>query len=373
VDFTFNATTSIESPTHDYYAVVMTVNQPAAATSYVPVIGQLFGPNGPSYLDVEQGTGNDCWLMASLAEVAARDPSDIQLMFTYDGQGVENGFVVSLYTVRFFSPAGVPEYVTVDTELPSGGGTYDHPTPSGVLWAALAEKAYAQANGAGIVVSQNRGTNSYAALNDGYASWALQAITGKPASDHGLMPGDLAAAWNAGDFIVLDSGNGLLPSSDIVPTHSYAVVGYNALSNEPFEVYNPWGTNSLGWALVTYNNHAVYGLFNANEAFLLANFPNFSLATGAAAGASISQNFASQFIGSGTTNVYNLANAIDHAFMSRQDGNFPSGPMASDYLGAGTQEDMHLVETLHSNGHPHTPGGSAEELYDADMLAALCG
>ena len=51
---------------------------PAAATGYSNVNGTLFGPNGPSYLDVEQGGVGDCWLMASLAEVAARDPADVR-------------------------------------------------------------------------------------------------------------------------------------------------------------------------------------------------------------------------------------------------------------------------------------------------------
>ena len=54
-------------------------------------------------LDVQQGQVGDCWLMASLAEVAARDPQDIRNMFTADGTAVENGATVSLYTVRFFN------------------------------------------------------------------------------------------------------------------------------------------------------------------------------------------------------------------------------------------------------------------------------
>ena len=89
--------------------------------------------------------------MASLAEVAARDPQDIKNMFTYDGTTVDNGATVRLYTVRFFK---TPESAVrhVDTELPSGGGYYDHPGQP-VLWVALAEKAYAEANGPGYVTT----------------------------------------------------------------------------------------------------------------------------------------------------------------------------------------------------------------------------
>ena len=82
---------------------------PAAATGYspAPASAPLFNNGGPSYLDVEQGAVGDCWLMASLAEVAARDPQDIKNMFTYDGTTVDNGATVGLYSVRFFNTSGV--------------------------------------------------------------------------------------------------------------------------------------------------------------------------------------------------------------------------------------------------------------------------
>ena len=158
-----------------------TAGEPAAATAYTAVSGALFAANGPDYLDVHQGNLGDCWLMASLAEVAARDPADIVSMFTAEGTTVENGAVVGLYRVRFFNSNGVAEYVTVNTELPSGGAYYDQ-VQNGILWAALAEKAYAEANGEGIVTSGAFGSDSYGALNGGNPCWALQAITGKSAS-----------------------------------------------------------------------------------------------------------------------------------------------------------------------------------------------
>ena len=132
-------------------------------------------------------------------------------MFTAAGTTVENGATVSLYKVRFFNSAGVAEYVTVDTELPSGGGYYDHPA-NGVLWVALAEKAYAEANGAGIVTTGNVGSDSYDALNGGDPAWALQAITGKSASDFSINPTNIAAAWNAGELIVLGSSTTRRPA-----------------------------------------------------------------------------------------------------------------------------------------------------------------
>jgi len=255
------------------------VDHPAADTAYSPVSGSLFGANGPSYLDVQQGAVGDCWLLAVLAEVAARDPSDIQDMFTYDGTTLDNGSVVGLYTVRFFNNAGAPEYVTVDTELPSGGGYYDQPV-NGVLWVALAEKAYAQANGAGFVTTSSVGSDSYNALNGGDPSWAFRAITGKSASDYSINPGNIASAWTAGNLIVLITSN---PSSPyIVGDHCYAVVGYSSSSSMPFEVFNPWGTDSSGW-VPGYCNQ-IYGLFWAGAGFLSQNFTGQSFGTGTAAG-----------------------------------------------------------------------------------------
>jgi hypothetical protein len=46
----------------------------------------------------------------------------------------------------------------------------------------------------------------------------------------------------------------------------------------PFEMFNPWGTNSSGWA----PGGQVYGLFNANAAFMSQNFITQAVGTGTA-------------------------------------------------------------------------------------------
>jgi hypothetical protein len=252
------------------------VDHPAAAADYTPVSGSLFSASGPSYLDVQQGAVGDCWLMASLAEVAARNPADIQKMFTAAGTTVENGSVVDLYKVRLYNSEGVAGYFTVDTELPAGGTYYDQAT-NGVLWVALAEKAYAQANGADWVTTSNAGSDSYDALSGGWPSWALQAITGKSASENSINPTNIVAAWNAGDFIVLCSSDAPT-SSNIVGDHAYALVNYTASSSSmPFEVYNPWGINAAA-------SDNVYGLFSVDATFLSQNYDVQSVGTERAAG-----------------------------------------------------------------------------------------
>jgi Calpain family cysteine protease/Tectonin domain len=258
---------------------------PLADTSYSPAFGgtPLFNSSGPSYLDSAQGVVGDCWLLASLAEVADRDPQVIKNMFMYNGTTVDNGATVGLYTVQFYDGNGAKFGIQVDTELPSGGGYYDHPwndMGTQTLWVALAEKAYAEANGLGLVTSSNVDRGSYDALNDGDPTWALQAITGIPANGYSINPTNIAAEWNAGCLIVLCTPN--TPSSSyIVGDHCYAVVGYNASSSLPFEVFNPWGSNSLGWASSPGVTGTKYGLFTANAAFISQNFSSQSIGTGA--------------------------------------------------------------------------------------------
>jgi hypothetical protein len=244
--------------------------------TYSPMSGTLFGSNGPSYSDVKQGVLGDCWLLASLAAVAARAPSDITSMFTYDGTTVENGSVVGLYTVRFYNKNDVAQYVTVDTELPDSGYVYDHPV-NNVLWVALAEKAYVEANALGIVNSEHVGVNDYDALNFGYSQDALQAITGKPASNYSINPSNIAAAWNQGKFIVLCTTTPV--SSHIVGNHCYALVDYNSSWGDPYKLYNPWGD---GYDYYADPQHTIYGLFFANGAFLSQNFSSESQAGAAA-------------------------------------------------------------------------------------------
>lgn len=256
-------------PTQTTATKQLTVNaNPSSAVAYAPAPASdtLFGPSGPSYLDVEQGNEGDCWLIASLAEVAIQDPQAIKNMFTYDGTTKENGTTVGVYTVRFFNSGGVAEYVTIDTELPEGGVYYDHPN-NGVLWVALAEKAYAIANGLGYVNSNEPGSNSYDALNSGYSNWALQAIAGVSASETTFNPSQIATAWKAGEFVVLTTVSP--SSSSIVGNHDYAVVGYNA-STGYYELLNPWGGTTS--SVLCPQDNQVYGLFSATASFLESNF-----------------------------------------------------------------------------------------------------
>jgi hypothetical protein len=188
----------------------------------------------PSYQDVHQGVAGDCWLLAALAEVAYRRPDLISTMFTDNGDGT--------WTVRFFRNGGA-SYVTVDRMLPNGGNYYDEPV-NGALWAALAEKAYAQMVESG---SMGRGTgvdyfNSYGTLDGGYGYVALNQITGLGTSAAVASFAGAVNAANAGQLVVLGTAANV-PSRVILSNHSYAVLNYNAATGL-LQVFNPWGVNN---------------------------------------------------------------------------------------------------------------------------------
>jgi hypothetical protein len=293
--------------------------------------------------------------MASLAEVAARDPQDIVNMFTYKGTTTADGATVSVYSVRFYNSSGVAEYVTVDTLLPDGGNYYDY-VESGILWAALAEKAYAEANGAGYVMTQSVGSNSYSALNGGLPYWALQAITGKAASIAAINPSNIAADWNAGKLIVLGTSpnaNDNLIVGDSQGTHAYAMIGYNASSGNPFELYNPWGKSSSVGQEIDWNGHMVYaGPFWISSALISQDFSSESFGAGTANPGMSSPDSIATTPGnpavplSGQTTVRILGSthrptAASVTNVSRSEGALPAGLMAQ-----GTRPWKDLVRGL---------------------------
>ena len=176
---------SIEQGVFNYFegSVLPDATYSYNGTTYTPTwqwfnTMPLFNSGGPNYQDVAQGQVDDCWLIASLAEVAVRNPTAIENMFINNGDGT--------FTVRFYNGT-TPDFVTVDTRLPMMPSTlpvagptnpngspeyaatlYDHPLTC--LWVALAEKAYAMENGNGWIGSGHKGVASYAALGDDYPS-----------------------------------------------------------------------------------------------------------------------------------------------------------------------------------------------------------
>ncbi len=239
--------------------------------AYQSVTGvPLFSGNGPSYQDVQQGYLGDCWLLASFAAIAARNPTAVTNMFIDNHDGT--------YTVHLNQPdAGNSNvfhdyYTTVDSSLPLGGFAFGQVktyyvsnvvTPRYELWAALLEKAFAQTTEEGWLQRSFPGCyfghysggpgpmDSYSALSGGYGYEALAVLAGAPASffTPSLFSTDVATSAvlsaHAGDYVVLDThGDEGMDANGVVGDHVYAVVGVSG--NVALTLFNPWGMTGTG-------------------------------------------------------------------------------------------------------------------------------
>jgi hypothetical protein len=236
------------------------------AVTYTANDGPLFGTSGPEMSDINQGKLNDCYLMASLAEVAQQDPAAITSMITDDGNGI--------YGVRFYGADGAPIYVTVNDQLSDIGSFGTN------IWPSVIQTAYAEAQQQGLITGKTGATNNSLTTigNGGVPSAALEAITGAseietfvagtdgwtsseftgsstytnspttvlPNKSNGSILSDVAADLLVGDDVVLGSETHATDSSGnktLVAGHAFSVVGYDP-STQMLELRNPWGAGS---------------------------------------------------------------------------------------------------------------------------------
>jgi Calpain family cysteine protease len=224
--------------------------------------GPLFAAHeAPSYLDVNQGSLGDCWFVATLAEVALKDPSAIESMITNNGNGTDG--------VRFFVD-GVADYVTVNNELPTGSEpwangshlAFANGAKGDPLWAELVEKAFAELNAEPNAVHGDSGlaSNAYEGIAGGFPENALAEITGQDSftftSNHLVADAaTIGAAFDSGEEVEL--GTDIVPKEyrgDLVNSHVFEVIGYNASTDE-FTIHNPWGSASASPMTFTMSAH----------------------------------------------------------------------------------------------------------------------
>jgi hypothetical protein len=212
-----------------------------------------------SWSDIHQGRLGDCYVMATLAALAATPAGRglIQNAITENRDG--RGELVS-YSVKLYQPTGpgsppalVPCTVQVGTRFvdgharPSGSGNAGDPRQE--VWSLVLEQAYAAVNGG------YRGTAC-----GGVASTAMAVFTGQwpdSKSTKGLFAyrvDDMRRDLAAGKAVVLSTppesklkgSRETLPpdeSTYISAEHAYAVLDVVKKSGELFvRIYNPWGT-----------------------------------------------------------------------------------------------------------------------------------
>lgn len=142
-----------ELPENDRWTVAY------AGTRGEPVV------DGVSASDAVQGAIGDCYLIAAMASIAHSHPEAIRRAIRNNGDGT---FTVTLFERPQPRGRTRPVKVTVDGRLPQTWTSlaYAHSPEDSELWPALLEKAYAKWKG------------GYAAIDKGYPSAALGALTG---------------------------------------------------------------------------------------------------------------------------------------------------------------------------------------------------
>ena len=212
-------------------------------TDYEDLAGDLFirGDDDhaihPSDID-QQGLG-DCYLLASLAEIAQQNPELIRDIIRPNDNGT--------FTVTFYDD-GDPVEIVVGPHIPATEGSPEFAGPGDVpdgdtnpeLWVMLIEKAYAQYHG------------SYGEIEGGFTNEALEHLTGS--SSDRSDPGDVSIeslddALDGGSAITvetLSSDDGekkqLYEDSELYASHAYYVTDVDPEAGT-VTIRNPWGTS----------------------------------------------------------------------------------------------------------------------------------
>jgi Calpain family cysteine protease len=220
-------------------------------TDYEDLAGNLFlrgdDDNDIHPNDIDQQGLGDCYLLASLAEIAQQNPELIRDIVRPNDNGT--------FTVTFYDD-GDPVEIVVGPHIPADDGSTvfagpgDEPDGSDnpELWVMLIEKAYAQYHG------------SYGEIEGGFTNEALEHLTG---SDSDRSDADdvsiesLDDALDGGSAITvetLSSDDGekkqLYEDSELYSSHAYYVTDVDPEAGT-VTIRNPWGT-SAGETVLTF-------------------------------------------------------------------------------------------------------------------------
>ncbi|HEX4797122.1 MAG TPA: C2 family cysteine protease [Humisphaera sp.] len=197
----------------------------------------LFAAGGPSPKDVAQGQVGDCWFLATLAEVAQRDPSVITNSIHQRADGT--------YDVLFHTSPTATINEHIDGKLPEnvyGQLEYAKLGQGGCTWVAMMEKAF--------TYFRNRNIPAcYSTISGGWGSESLKDLGAATPSE--VLPSvhtsqDLFndVVWGLIFNTSMDFGTKGTGGGPLVHGHEYSVVSARVLNGvNQIEVRNPWGYN----------------------------------------------------------------------------------------------------------------------------------
>lgn len=225
-------------------AVTTTSPTAAMATSTALYLQEVGDTSLISVNDIHQGQIGDCFLLASIGEIALWHPSAIMNMIHANADGTET------VTLHLAASGQLPTYgttqfrattVTVTNVFPSyavnNGATQDVVNGAKEIWVQVLEKAVATLGG---------GYNYIA--NGGNPMIAMEELTGQAtryiSSPASLTFSMLQGYMAAGDLIVMDTyATGRLPYN-LVNNHAYMFESVTLVNGTPMiQLGNPWGYN----------------------------------------------------------------------------------------------------------------------------------
>eukprot|EP00401_Gymnodinium_catenatum_P073693 CAMPEP_0117586776 /NCGR_PEP_ID=MMETSP0784-20121206/68908_1 /TAXON_ID=39447 /ORGANISM="" /LENGTH=603 /DNA_ID=CAMNT_0005387911 /DNA_START=330 /DNA_END=2141 /DNA_ORIENTATION=- len=160
------------------------------AAEFMPEKPSLFGEDGPSPMDIEQGEIGDCYFLASMSALA-EVPSRIRSLFLQDSVNEEGVYCVLLMK------NGKWHEVWVDDHFPTSKGKAVMCGSKNTckLWPLLLEKAYACLYGGADYLNIGGG---------GLPSFSLHALTGAPTNQYDMRQHSREDLWDA--LASLESG-----------------------------------------------------------------------------------------------------------------------------------------------------------------------
>jgi hypothetical protein len=217
------------------------VTQASATLLDTPYLQEPGDTAAISVNDINQGQIGDCFLLASIGELALFHPSAITNMIHPTSNDTET---VTLYTASNGQLPGVntsafaPVNVSVTNSFPddsvNNGVNQDVVGDQKEIWPQVLEKAVATLDG------------GYSAITDGGSPVvAMEELTGQSAtymSPAAMTLGELNSFVSAGDLITMDTPSTSGLPFNLIGDHAYMLENVTMQSGAPvLQLGNPWG------------------------------------------------------------------------------------------------------------------------------------